>query len=76
MEAVRCFFYMHCLDIGLFDLLLHLIGAFAFDFVEDDFAQADVVGCYLYILVFLDVFEGFFEAEYYGRDEFYLVVRT
>ena len=68
--SINCRGFRFCIVM----LLSHLIGAFAFDFVEDDFAQTYVVGGYLNILVFLDVFEGLFEAEYYGRNEFYLVV--
>lgn len=49
-------------------------GAFAVEFVEDYFAEADVVGGYLYVFVFFYVFEGFFEGEDYGGDDAGFVV--
>ena len=53
---------------------LVFVGAFAFDFVEDDFAQTQMVGGHFHVFIFFDVFEGFFEREHHrGNDAGFVV---
>ena len=53
---------------------LRFLAAFAFGFVQNDFAQAQVMRCYFDVFVFLDILQRLFQTEYYGGDDTCLVV--
>ncbi len=55
-------------------ICLVFVGAFALCFIENDFAETQMIWRYLDIFVLLDVFESLFEAEYDGRDNPCLVI--
>lgn len=50
------------------------VGALAFNFVKDDFAYADMIGCHLHIFVTFNIFQGFLKAEYHrGYDTRFVI---
>src|SRR5690554_1352832 len=57
-------------------LFLLLGQAFAFVFLQEDFAQTDGFWGDLHVFVALDVFEGFFQTEGDGGNDAHLVVGT
>ena len=57
-------------------MAVRLGDTFAFKFVKDDLAHADVVGGNFHILIGLDVLEGFLKAEHDGRHDLHLVIGT
>ena len=52
------------------------LGFAALGFGKDDLAQPQMMGSYLDVFIFLDIFQGFFKGKFHGRGYLGLVVRS
>lgn len=62
--------------LGGFYLFYGFASSLSFVFIEVDFAESHGFGRDFHVLVLFDVFEGFFQAEKYGRSDVCFFIGT